>query len=510
MNSKSKILSELIVTAARHTPDKVAFKSVDGQITYRELDLRSTQLANWLLTNQVKKGDRIGILIEKNIYTAYAIYGILKAGGVLVALDPYQPSEKLDAIIADCGIKVIISVPSHQRIINQISNQELVVLGTNQGVTWEEIFEKAGDFNLDLDIDPSDLAYILYTSGSTGEPKGIVHTHASGLAYARQSVELYEVSGDDVIGNVASLHFDQSTFGYFSAIYAGCTTYVFGNSELVMLGSFCEAVRINDISILYSVPSLFISLVQGGFDLDFPSVRWIKYGGESFPPTKLNELKSKAPKAYLSNVYGPAEVNQCTYYTISKPLNTEREVPIGQIWSNTSYMIVDSEDKPVAKGEQGEFLVHSSTMMSGYWNNDYLNEKSFYKSTQNGIVVNYYRTGDSVYLNENDELVFVGRMDRQVKISGYRIELGAIEQVIIKLPEVRDVAVFTSKVGEMRELCAAIVPENSNLDVNTLRKKLLKLLPKTSVPKHLFEVLSLPHSTNGKVHYGKLEKQFSN
>jgi amino acid adenylation domain-containing protein len=508
MNSQAKILSELILAGAIKTPDKIAFKSLDGQITYRELEERSNKLANWLVANHVKKGDRIGILIEKNIYTAYAIYGILKAGGVLVALDPNQPSENINAIIADCDIQIIISVPAHQRLLNQINHQELRIIGTEGGITWEELFEVAGVSSLDLDIQPSDFAYILYTSGSTGKPKGIVHTHASGLAYARQSTELYEVSGHDVIGNVASLHFDQSTFGYFSAIYAGCTTYVFSTSELVMLGSFCEAVRSNGISILYSVPSLFISLVQGDFDLDFPSVRWIKYGGESFPAAKLNELKSKTPNAYLSNVYGPAEVNQCTYFTITKPVELDKEVPIGQVWKNTNYLILDAENQSVAKGKQGELLIHSTTMMSGYWNNDDLNKKAFYKNLESGIEVTYYRTGDFVYLNKNDELVFVGRMDRQVKISGYRIDLGAIEQVFLKCVEVADVAVFTSKSGDMKELCAAIVPKNSKLNSDNLRKKLLKLLPKRSVPKHFFEVQSLPHSTNGKVNYLKLEKQF--
>ncbi|MEN2282165.1 amino acid adenylation domain-containing protein [Algoriphagus sp. SE2] len=510
MNSKSQTLSELISAGAKKTPEKLAFKSAEGQITYQELESRSNQLANWLAGNQIKKGDRVGILIEKNIYTAYAVYGILKAGAVLVALDPSQPSERLDAIIADCNIKIVLTIPSHQRIVNQIDKRELILVGSDNGLSWETIFRKASPSPLNLEIKSSDLAYILYTSGSTGEPKGIVHTHASGLAYAKQSASLYEVSEDDIIGNVASLHFDQSTFGYFSAIYASCTTYIFRTSELVMLGSFCEAVRKNGITILYSVPSLFISLIEGGFDLDFPSVRWIKYGGESFPAIKLNELLRKAPRAKVSNVYGPAEVNQCTYYTISKPVDPEKEVPIGQVWDNTSYLILNSEDQPVALGEQGEFLVHSVTMMQGYWNNEPLNEKSFFIDAQKGKEVKYYRTGDYVYLNKNNELVFVGRMDRQVKISGYRIELGAIEQVLIQCPEVKDVAVFTCKSNGMKELCAALVPNEIPLNIDSLRKRLLKLLPKTSIPKHFFEVQSLPHSVNGKVHYRKLEKQFSN
>ncbi|RAI91430.1 amino acid adenylation domain-containing protein [Algoriphagus yeomjeoni] len=510
MNSTTEILSRLVSVVASTTPDKVAFSSVDGKITYGELDRKSNQLANWLVTHGVSKGDRVGILIGKNIFTAYAIYGILKAGAVLVALDPSQTTERIDAIIADCDIEVIISISAHQRVVNHINTKKITVLGSNQGFSWEEVFTQASDTTLELTIKPSDQAYILYTSGSTGEPKGIVHTHASGMAYARQSSLLYEVSPDDVIGNVASLHFDQSTFGYFSAMYAGCSSYIFGTSELVMLGSFCEAVRTNSISILYSVPSLFIALVSGNFDLNFPSVRWIKYGGESFPPNKLNELHSKIPQAKLSNVYGPAEVNQCTYFNFKGPVDPEKEVPIGRVWDNTSYLILDETNQPVQLDEQGELLIHSATMMLGYWNNDSLNEKSFYLANIEGKHIKFYRTGDFVYLNRNEELVFVGRMDRQVKISGIRVELGAIEQVFRKCEEVKDVAVFTSKSNGMRELCAAIVLAESSYELENLRKKLFKLLPKTSIPKHLFAVQSLPHSDNGKVHYRKLEKQFSN
>ncbi|MFC3881216.1 amino acid adenylation domain-containing protein [Algoriphagus namhaensis] len=510
MNSKSTILSELLSAGAKKNPDKIAFKSASGHITYQDLDLKTNKIANWLIENEVQKGDRVGILIEKNIYTAYGLYGILKTGAVIVALDPAQPAEKLKAIIKDCEIKVVLSIPAHQRILDQIASPDLLELGSTQDVSWEEVFTGFSDELPQVAIAPSDYAYIIYTSGSTGEPKGIVHTHESGLAYARQSTKLYQVTENDVIGNVASLHFDQSTFGYFSAMYACCTTYVFNYSELIMLGSFCEAVRNNEISILYSVPSLFISLVRGGFDLDFPSVRWIKYGGESFPPTQVKMLLNKAPSAQVSNVYGPAEVNQCTYYTVPKSLDVNREVPIGKVWDNTEYLLLDENDKPMKQGKSGELLIHSVTMMSGYWNNDELNKKSFYHLTRDGQSIRFYRTGDQVYLNENEELVFVGRIDRQVKISGYRVELGAVEQVLIKLPEIKDAAVFTTTFDGVKELCAAIVPQGDSLDMTQLKRTLLKFLPKQSIPKHLFEVPEMPHSDNGKVHYRELEKQFAN
>ncbi len=510
MNSKSTILSELLTAGAQKNPDKVAFKSSSGQITYSDLDRKTNQIAHWLIANNVKKGERVGILIEKNIYTAYGLYGILKTGAVIVALDPAQPAHKLKAIIEDCGIKVVLSIPAHQRILDQIAGPNLLELGSNLEISWEQVFAGYSTKPLNTSIHPTDNAYIIYTSGSTGEPKGIVHTHESGLAYARQSSKLYEVTEDDVIGNVASLHFDQSTFGYFSAMYACCTAYIFSQSELIMLGSFCEAIRENEITILYSVPSLFISLIRGGFDLDFPSVRWIKYGGESFPPALVNELLRRAPRARLSNVYGPAEVNQCTFFTIEHPVNEKKEVPIGKIWDNTEFLLLGSDSKPVSKGEKGELLISSVTMMTGYWNNDRLNSKAFHYETINGKERRYYRTGDQAYLNEDNDLVFAGRIDRMVKINGYRVELGSVEHSLIQLPEIKDAAVFTTTKDGVKELCAALVSNGEPMDIKALKKKLMKMLPKQNVPKHLFEMPSMPHSDNGKVHYRELEKQFSN
>ncbi|MDN3204395.1 amino acid adenylation domain-containing protein [Algoriphagus sediminis] len=501
-------MSELLTAGARKNPDKIAFKSSSGEITYSELDRKTNQIANWLLANKVSKGERVGILIDKNIYTAYGLYGILKTGAVIVALDPAQPANKLKAIIKDCGIKVVLSIPSHQKTLDEISSPELLVLGSNEEISWEEVFSAYSSEALKVAISPQDNAYIIYTSGSTGEPKGIVHTHESGLAYARQSSKLYEVKENDVIGNVASLHFDQSTFGYFSAIYACCTTYVFSQSELIMLGSFCEAVRKNEITILYSVPSLFISLIRGGFDLDFPSVRWIKYGGESFPPALVNELLKKAPRAKISNVYGPAEVNQCTYFTIEKPVDEKAEIPIGTVWDNTEFLLLDTENNPVAKGVKGELLISSITMMTGYWNNESLNKKSFYLHNNNGEITKYYRTGDQAYLNEKGYLVFAGRIDRMVKINGYRVELGAVEHSLIRLPEIKDAAVFTTTKDGVKEICAAIVSNSESMDVKALKRKLMKVLPKQNVPKHILEMPSVPHSDNGKVHYRELEKQF--
>ncbi|UZD23482.1 amino acid adenylation domain-containing protein [Algoriphagus halophytocola] len=510
MNQNTVILPDMLRVAAQKNPDKLAFISSDSKISYKDLDRKSDQLAHWLQSVGVKKGDRVGILIEKNSTAAFAVYGILKSGAVLVTLDPGQPSQKLNRILSDCNIEVILTISAHQRLIGDLIHSGLKVLGASPGITWEELFSMDSPTPAPINIEPQDQAYILYTSGSTGEPKGIVHTHRSGLAYARQSVRLYQVTAEDVIGNVASLHFDQSTFGYFASVYAGCSTYVFSPGELVMLGSFCAAIAKHDISILYSVPSLFVSILDGGFDLNFPSLRWIKYGGESFPPKKLQNLLRSVPNAKVSNVYGPAEVNQCTYYHLSHPDQVNGEIPIGKVWENTAYQILDEDGKNVMPGEKGELAIHSLTMMTGYWNNEKLNQEAFLTEMRDsGELVQYYRTGDIVYENKENLLVFVGRKDRQIKIDGKRVELQEVEQELLQLEEILQAAVFAINLAGKKELCAAVVPDLAKFDKAQVLGKLKQNLAKHCIPRNIFELKSLPQSDNGKIHYRELEKIFS-
>jgi acyl-coenzyme A synthetase/AMP-(fatty) acid ligase len=343
----------------------------------------------------------------------------------------------------------------------------------------------------------------MFTSGSTGAPKGIMHTHNSGLNYAKLSAELYSVTTNDRIGNHAPIHFDISTFGYFSSPLEGASTIIVTDAHTKLPISLSQLIAKEKLTIWYSVPLALIQILQAGIldKLNMESLRWVLFGGEVFGLKYLRELMRKWPNANFSNVYGPAEVNQCTYYNFNTFSEQTQQLPIGQVWRNTDFKILDDSDIPVANGEKGKLVISSGTMMKGYWNNEVLTKKSFYiDNLDSGLELVYYRTGDVVFEDENGVLFFSGRDDRQVKLRGYRIELDEIESVFINHPDVNEAAVIITDEGGDREVYAAIllIPDK-NITIKDLRQHCKSNLPTYAIPDTIEIFENLPKTSSGKI-----------
>jgi amino acid adenylation domain-containing protein len=475
------------------------------------------QLARCLAGVGVQRGDRVGIYLHRSIESAIAVYGIMHCGAAFVPLDPAAPAARTQGIIRDCGIEVLISSDRQKTALQELPEPGTplrAIVGVEHAlpgletISWKEVFH-AEHRPFEAGIGANDLAYIMFTSGTTGKPKGIMHTHYSGLNYARLSTHLYGVTDRDVVGNVAPLFFDMSTFGYFSSPFAGARCILFSDADLTMLGSLAKLVGRERVTILYAVPLVFTQLLDLNLIDNFETVKWIKYGGEPFPPKKLNEIIRRLPGVTVSNVYGPAEVNQCTYKNISEPVDEDKSIPLGEVWSETEIKIVDDLDREVGKGDQGELLVASSTMMQGYWNRPDLNEKAFYVERRNRETVRYYRTGDLVYLNEEGELVFSGRKDRQAKIRGYRVELREIENALSLIDGIASCAVYIVDDSGEKTLCAAYTADKGRqYTAQQLRQTLQQYVPKYSIPSHFTAMDEIPRAKSGKVDYALLEKQF--
>jgi amino acid adenylation domain-containing protein len=367
-----------------------------------------------------------------------------------------------------------------------------------------------------------DLAYIMFSSGSTGRPKGIMHTHRSGLAYATLSVDTYGVRCDDCIGNHSPLHFDMSTFGYFSSPLAGATTVLIPEAYTKLTASLSRLIETERMTIWYSVPLALIQLLTRGVleSRDLSPLRWVLFGGEPFPVKHLRALMRQWPHARFSNVYGPAEVNQCTYYHLP-PLEdgaeagegagegTDTEViPIGKVWDNAEGLVLDEQDEPVEVGGVGELLIHSPTMMRGYWARPDQNDRVFYRQRrQENLVRTFYRTGDLVRIREDGNLLFLGRKDRQIKVRGYRVELDDIEHMLTTHGDIEEAAVFPVRVvDEIDHLEAAVIPRNGvHPDPQALKSFLSDLLSSYAVPSTIEVVRSLPRTTSGKIDRRQLQ-----
>ena len=515
-----ELLQNLIRRAAEASPDKIAFTDGKTSISYGELESKSNQLANLLVEQGMKIGDRAAVFMPRCAQTAVAFYGILKSGGIVVPVDPGMPAGGVRSLIRNCGIRFMLTNPKKARIVRQVlAMPESIECAVGVGdlqccasdvklLPWSSIdaaSNRWGNQNSDR-IKPNDSAYIMYSSGSTGRPKGITHTHASGLAYAKLSVATYDVTSDDVIANHSPINFDMSTFGYFSSCYAGATTLIIPAAHSKAPVSLAKLAADHKVTIWYSVPLALQQMLQHAplDELDFSSMRWVLYGGEPFPPKHLRALMKKWPHARVSNVYGPAEVNQCTYYHVPAQYAADYRnlpVPIGRTWDQADGLIIDAEDEIIDDQRSGELVICSPTMMLGYWGRPELNKKAlFHHVDPSGSPKVYYRTGDLVKRREDGNLMFLGRKDRQVKVRGYRVELDDIERTLSNHPDVEEAGVYWILNGSEKEIQATIIcDENSKADEISLKNYLKSCLSAYAIPNRITLVSDLPRTGSGKI-----------
>lgn len=512
-------LPHIIEQAAFKRPDQVAFKFLDQKITFLDLHEKSTQLAIQLQEQGAKKGDRLGIYMPRCLETTIAIYGILKMGGGYVPLDPFAPLERTAFVVKDCEIEHIVSTSSQTRKLKNLVLEKKItaIYGVDKDIpqsttfSWETIFNTTVASFTPPVILGNDLAYILYTSGSTGTPKGIMHTHDSALAFVQLATELYTMQ-DEIYGVHAPLHFDPSVQGYLGGPFALATTIIVSDAHTKMPASLTQLIEEEKITIWFSVPlALLQMLTHGNLDKrDMTSLKWVLFSGEVFPTKHLRKLMLQWSFAKFSNIYGPTETNQCTYYHVTAPPETSLPIPIGIPWGNTEYKILDSQNKEVLKGKPGELVVRTATMMKGYWNNAPLTQKSLYKVTNPaGLEEVYYKTGDQVKVDEKGRLLFLGRNDSQIKLRGYRIELGEIENVLNAHSEVQEAAalIIINEKTEEKELTALLIA-TKNVEVQTkdLMQYCKKKLAAYAIPDHFYFLEKFPRTASGKVNRKQLEK----
>ena len=510
------LLTDAVTETAQQAPEREAIRCRNESLTYGQLDQRTNQLARQLIDQGVQRGDRVGIYLDKSLESAVALYGIMKAGAAYVPLDPTAPISRLQFVINHCGIQHLVTSPNKRRLLAQLlvspNCQIEVIYGAPEiegvrarQISWNEI-NLAPSAPVDITILDQDLAYIMYTSGSTGEPKGIMHTHASGLSYAKWAHDVYALRSDDRLTNHAPLHFDLSTFDFFASALAGASTIIVGDEYLKLPASYSQLLADEKITTFFTVPyALTQLLTRGALDQrDLTALRWIIFGGEPFPMKHLAGMMDALPQARFSNMYGPAEVNGCTYYHVPRPLeDRETPIPIGKTWRNAEALIVDDRDQIVTGETGGELLIRSSTMMQGYWKRPDLNKRAFARLAGTEEHPHYYYcTGDLVERLPDGNLKFLGRKDRQIKTRGYRVELDEVEAAVLTLPPVEEAGAFALPDGEgSHAIHVAVIlsPEAGSVTPADLINALKERLPWYAVPQKLTTEFTFPRTTSGKI-----------
>lgn len=522
--SNPYVLSNLVANASATNPEGLAVVCDDVSVSWQELDWRVGSLAEMLAQLKVGPGDRVGVYLHKSVESLIAVHGVLRSGAAYVPLDPMATPPVLASIIADCDIGVLISGdalrPSIERLsqwtpslplraVIGLSEDSLADLGVD-GRGWSEVNDLSN--RPPAAVGGDDLAYVMYTSGSTGKPKGIMHTHRSGSTYALAAAQMYGLSSTDRMANFSPLHFDMSTFEVLAGVAAGSSVVVLTEPILRFPASLTAHLERQQCTTWYTVPSLMQQMVTRG-DLankDLVSVRWVNPAGEVFAPDALADFMKLFPNARFSNVYGPAEVNQCTYYHFDKPPTDGKPVPLGLNWDRSELLVVDDELEPLGivgdpaantDGQKGELLVRTATMMAGYWNRPDLDEKVFVeREGENGQRHRWFRTGDLVEIDQDGLLRFHGRRDHQVKVRGYRVELESVESAVGDLIGVENaVAGALVDAAGMTQLVVAFTSADDQVDTASWRKQLTGSLASYAVPASFARVDAFPQTPSGKI-----------
>jgi amino acid adenylation domain-containing protein len=509
------LLPQAVLRAAERAPEREAVRFGAQALTYEALLARANQLARVLMEQGVRRGDRVGIYMHKSLKSVVAVYGIMLAGAAYVPLDPFAPVARLSYVIQNCGIRCLVTTDAKREELRHILAAETgleCLIGVTpdetwpvRALSWEEVENAPAHPIADVGTIEQDLAYILYTSGSTGNPKGIMHTHRSGLSFAEWATHTYALTSDDRLSNHAPLHFDLSTFDLFAGALAGAATVIIPEALTNFPSNISKLIERERLTVWYSVPFALMQLsTRGAMEVhDLSSLRWVLFAGEPFPTKHLRRIMAQLPQARFSNLYGPTETNVCTYYhVLPLPEDSDEPIPIGRVCENAEALVLDAEDRPVASGEVGELLIRGPLVMRGYWGRPDLTARGFaHRAWYPDVEETYYRTGDVVQLQPDGNYKYFGRKDRQIKTRGYRVELDEIEVALLAHEGVEEAAVYPVPDGEGSNLIAAAVvaKEGALLESSDLFEHLSQRLPAYAIPTSISIAMDFPRTSTGKI-----------
>ncbi len=525
------LLHQLLTESAKRNPNGIAIDGGESKLTYSELDVLSNQIAHQLRADGVCNGDRVGVFLPKSPQTVAALLGILKAGAAYVPVDPHSPSSRAAYVLGNCSVRALVTSSSQlrklapdlskaseiQSILLTDEPTDVPVVASLAGsapVSYAKIAATRSIANPEIPIIENDLAYILYTSGSTGQPKGVMISHLNSLTFVNWAHDEYQISQQDRVSSHAPFHFDLSILDLFCTLKAGGTICLVPNDVAAFPVRLAQWIAEKGITVWYSVPSALIQLVEHG-QLErhnYDKLRWMLFAGEVFPCKYLRRLVQYIPHAAYSNLYGPTETNVCTYYHVQSsdvaPERTE-PVPIGKACANTEVFALDQDGRVVPPGQEGELYVRSSTVMKGYWGRPDSTAATVLPNPLNSAYADVmYRTGDIVKLMPSGDYQYIGRRDKMVKSRGYRIELGEIETALYAHPAVKEAAVVAvpdERIGA--RLMAYVVPGNSTLTSSELMKFCSERVLKYMVPERIEMCSQLPKTSTGKIDKTTLENE---
>ncbi|MDQ2097153.1 MAG: amino acid adenylation domain-containing protein [Tychonema bourrellyi B0820] len=515
----SACIHQLFEVQAEQTPDAVALVLGEQQLTYQQLNCRANQLAKYLQTLGAGPEVLVGVCFDRSLDAIVSLLAVLKAGSAYLPLDPAYPKERLDFMLSDAQISVLLT---QHNLVERLPDSGAKVVCLE--VAREEIDAQSEENPANL-ANAENLAYVMYTSGSTGKPKGVCVVHR-GVVRLVKDTNYASLTAAEVFLQLAPISFDASTLEIWGALLNGAKLAVFpaGSPSLAELG---EAIRLYNVTILWLTAGLFHLMVDDRIE-DLKGVRQLLAGGDVLSVPHVQKLLREVPNCQLINGYGPTENTTFTCcFAIDSASEISNSVPIGRAIANTQVYILDRHLQPVPIGVPGELYAGGAGLARGYLNrpdltaerfipNPFTNKEDGLENAKNRSVSSLlpasnrlYKTGDLARYLPDGNIEYLGRTDNQVKIRGFRIEIAEIEAVIAGHPDVSQVAIAVQLDASGNKCLAAYVVKSPGqiLAAGILRSFLQERLPDYMIPAGFVFLEALPLNPNGKVDRRALASQ---
>jgi len=524
------LLQDLVTRRALHRPGATALVLGRERMTYGELEASSNRLARLLAEAGCRRGDRVGLLLPKTPAAIASMLAVLKADCAYVPLDVASPAPRLAKIVESADPRLLLAATPTARVLEKL--REAGALGADGRVGWIDggppegapdtafVGSDAAAFPAEQPSstnDPGDAAHILFTSGSTGVPKGVVITHANVRHFVEWATAYFGIGPSDRISGHPPLHFDLSTFDIYGALSVGAELHLVPPELNLLAQRLADFIRRAELTQWFSVPSAMAFMAKFGVVAqdDFPSLQRVLWCGEVLPTPVLRHWMLRLPHARFTNLYGPTETTiASSYFTVPEPPADETgSVPIGTACPGEELAVLGDALEPVPVGETGELYIGGAGMSPGYWRDDEKTRAAFLadpRSPETGRRI--YRTGDLARVDEAGLVHFLGRADSQIKSRGYRIELGEIEAALNALEGVGECAVVAvdSDGFEGKAICCAYASAAGlELQPPRLREQLAALLPTYMLPSRWRPLDALPKNVNGKIDRPRLRELFA-
>ena len=477
-------------------PECLAVVSAGLRFTYIELNQVANRIARAVLSRLGENEEPVGLLLDHGALLIAAILGVLKAGQIYMSLDRSDPEPRMASMLEDSQARLLLTSTKHLSLAQQLAQ------GGQKILNCDDLDNGIAAGNLDRSISPAASALMLYTSGTTGRPKGVVHSHRNILVEARNYTNYARISPDDRLTLWHSCSYANSIRNLYAALLNGAGLFIYDLAAEGFPG-LAEWMRTHRISILNTLPTTFRLFCQTlAPDTAFPAVRILRVGGESINRDDIRRYQHHFPShCLLMHGLGPTETLDILHYSITHDWQaSEVKIPIGYAVPDKDVVLLDEAGEEVGAHQIGEIAVRSKHLALGYWGQPELTQSAFVPDPHRGDG-RLYRTGDLGVMRPDGCLTHLGRKDFQVKIRGYRVEVTAIEEALLEMDSI-EAAVVQAQVddtGEQR-LVAYVVPiAGAEPTVNELRRGLARTLPDYMRPSAFVFLETLPLSTTGKI-----------